>query len=69
MHEDGRRGLLVVVRCFLLGDTAVGLVAAVPVCAFCCHGDEREGVVGAAGDGVVDPAALARAAIDLDAHA
>jgi len=47
----------------------VGLVAVVPVCAFCCHGDERKGLVGGAGDGTMDLAALARAAVDLAAHA
>jgi len=36
----------------------VGLVAGAPVCAFYCHGDEREGVVRGAGDGAMDPATL-----------
>ena len=47
----------------------VGLVAGAPVCAFYCHGDEREGVAWGARDGAMDPATLARAAVDLAAHA
>jgi hypothetical protein len=46
----------------------VGLVAVALVCAFCCHGDVRKGEVWGAGDGAMDPAALARAAVDLAAH-
>jgi hypothetical protein len=47
----------------------VCLVVVALVCAFCVHGDEREGMVGGAADGAMDPAALARAAVDLAAHA